>query len=216
MASGGALAGLVRPMGRRAVHLRLFPRTETIAEGREVLRLIQQYGRVEMFRNLKYDILSTPSTMVAIFETEESALELLRASPLRFYMRSEDSGERSISNSETPSDSTDIPVRHYQLQINHSNLNHRDQNEQIAYNGSFKVATNSAIQEDLITKVPMTGLSEFTLKKEEKPWRVIQTEKFREEKEATPLRRMLEEGLIVKKAPSRLQEEQASIEHTAT
>lgn len=57
-----------------------------MAESREILRLLQGYGKVEMFKNLKYDALPTPNTMLAIFESEEAAQKLLRRSPLRFNM----------------------------------------------------------------------------------------------------------------------------------
>lgn len=77
---------LTRGVGGRAVHLRLFPRPEGISESREILRLLQGYGKVEMFKNLKYDALPTSNTMLAIFQTEEAARALLRSSPLRFNM----------------------------------------------------------------------------------------------------------------------------------
>lgn len=200
MASSAALSGLIRPIGHRGVHLRLFPRIETIAESREILRLIQQYGRVEMFRNLKYDTLPAANTMIAIFESEDSVRQLLKASPLRFYMRPEDLGERTLGDTDDQSAAPTPHARHYQLQINNSTFHHRDHVEQNAYNGSFRVSGRCAIQEDLAKNVPMSGLSEFTLRKEEKPWRVLHFEKQREEEQAKTLRKMLEEGRLARSA----------------
>ncbi|THX60162.1 hypothetical protein D6D06_01449 [Aureobasidium pullulans] len=180
--ASGALSGLVRPIGNRAVHLRLHPRVETLAESREILRLLQQFGRVDVFRNFKYDALSMPNTMIAMFETEEAAQKLLEASPLRFVMR--------------PEESAAPQPRHYQLQVNASTFHHRDQIDQNAYNGAFKVSTRCLIQEDLVKKVPMPGLSEFTLRKEEKPWRVLQWEKYREDSQTKTLRQLLEEATL--------------------
>ncbi|KAG9836883.1 hypothetical protein KCU98_g13819, partial [Aureobasidium melanogenum] len=174
-----ALSGLVRPIKSRAVHLRLHPRVETLAESREMLRLMQQYGRVEMFRNFKYDALPVANTMIAIFETDEAAQKLLEASPLRFVMSPEGSG--------------DGRQRHYQLQANTSTFHHRDQIDQTAYNGSYKISSRCPVQEDLAKNVPMLGLSEFTLRKEEKPWRVLRSEKQKEEGAKT-LRQLLDEG----------------------
>ncbi|KAI5209558.1 hypothetical protein E4T39_00833 [Aureobasidium subglaciale] len=174
-----ALSGLVRPIGNRAVHLRLHPRVETLAESREILRLIQQYGRVDMFRNFKYDALPMPNTMIAIYESEEAARKLMEASPLRFVMSAEESGGNR--------------QRHYQLQVNSSTFHHRDHIEQNAYNGSFAVSTRCLIQEDLAKNVPMPGLSDFTLGKEEKPWNVIRWEKHREETQAKTMRQLAEE-----------------------
>jgi hypothetical protein len=172
------LSGLVRPIGNRAVHLRLHPRVETLAESREILRLMQKYGRVEMFRNFKYDAMPLANNMIAIYETEEAARSLIKVSPLRFVMGPEGSGEGR--------------QRHYQLQANTSTFHHRDQIDQTVYNGSYQVSGRSLVQEDLAKNVPMVGLSEFTLRKEEKPWRVLRREKEKDET-AKSLRQLLEE-----------------------
>lgn len=174
-----AFSGLIRPIGNRAVHLRLHPRVETLAESREILRLMQKFGRVEMFRNFKYDALPVANTMIAIYETDEGARKLLEESPLRFVMTPEGAGEGR--------------QRHYQLQANNSSFHHRDQIDQNVYNGSYKVSGRSLVQEDLVKNVPMVGLSEFTLRKEEKPWRVLRWEKQRETTVKT-LRQLLEEA----------------------
>ncbi|CAD0106441.1 unnamed protein product [Aureobasidium uvarum] len=174
-----ALSGFIRPIRNRTVHLRLYPRVETLAESREILRLVQQYGRVEMFRNFKYDAMPLANTMIAIYETDDAARKLLEASPLRFVMTAEGSGEGR--------------QRHYQLQANYSTIHHRDQIDQTVYNGSYKVSGRSLVQEDLAKKVPMTGLSEFTLRKEGKPWRTLRHEKEREATAKT-LRQLLDEA----------------------
>ncbi|KAI4799149.1 hypothetical protein E4T44_11881 [Aureobasidium sp. EXF-8845] len=172
------LSGLIRPIGNRAVHLRLHPRIETLAESREILRLMQKYGRVEMFRNFKYDAMPLANNMIAIYETEEAARSLIKVSPLRFVMSPEGSGEGR--------------QRHYQLQANTSTFHHRDQIDQTVYNGSYQVSGRSLVQEDLAKNVPMVGLSEFTLRKEEKPWRVLRREKERDGT-AKSLRQLLQE-----------------------
>ncbi|KAK6007208.1 hypothetical protein QM012_006216 [Aureobasidium pullulans] len=192
-----ALSGLIRPIKNRAVHLRLHPRVETLAESREILRLMQQYGRVEMFRNFKYDSLPMATTMIAIFETDEAARKLIEVSPLRFVM--------------SPEGSPDGRQRHYQLQANTSTFHHRDQIDQTVYNGSYKVSSRCPVQEDLAKNVPMLGLSEFTLRKEEKPWRVLRWERQREEESAKTLRQLLQEGPASNKstAPDHLQHEKS-------
>ncbi|KAI4828087.1 hypothetical protein E4T44_09869 [Aureobasidium sp. EXF-8845] len=190
------LSGLIRPIGNRAVHLRLHPRVETLAESREILRLMQKYGRVEMFRNFKYDAMPLANNMIAIYETEEAARSLIKVSPLRFVMGPEGSGEGR--------------QRHYQLQANTSTFHHRDQIDQTMYNGSYQVSGRSLVQEDLAKNVPMVGLSEFTLRKEEKPWRVLRREKERDET-AKSLRQLLEEELASRNgtAANHVQQEQS-------
>jgi len=142
---------------------------------------MQKFGRVEMFRNFKYDATPLANTMIAIYETDEGARKLLEESPLRFVMTREGSGEGQ--------------QRHHQLQANRSSIHHRDQIDQNVYNGSYKVSTRSLVQEDLAKNVPMSGLSEFTLRKEEKPWRVMRREKEREATAKT-LRQLLDEAPI--------------------
>lgn len=173
-----ASSGLIRPLGNRAVHLRLHPRVETLAESREIIRLMQRFGRVEMFRNFKYDAQPLANNMIAIYETEDGARKLLEESPLRFVMSAEGS--------------PDGQQRHYQLQANSSRFHHRDHIDQSIYNGCYKVSTRSLVQEDLAKNVPMQGLSEFTLRTEEKPWRVLRWEQQREESTKT-LREMLDD-----------------------
>jgi hypothetical protein len=131
-----------------------------------------------MFRNFKYDATPLANNMIAIYETEEAARSLIKVSPLRFVMGPEGSGEGR--------------QRHYQLQANTSTFHHRDQIDQTVYNGSYQVSGRSLVQEDLAKNVPMVGLSEFTLRKEEKPWRVLRREKERDET-AKSLRQLLEE-----------------------
>ncbi|KAK7540989.1 uncharacterized protein J3D65DRAFT_262379 [Phyllosticta citribraziliensis] len=67
----------------RAVHLKVHPRPLAIGESREFLRVLQQFGEVNMFRHLKYDHNSAPHTYLAIFRHEDAASKLLKASPLR-------------------------------------------------------------------------------------------------------------------------------------
>lgn len=173
-----AFSGLIRPIGNRAVHLWLHPRVETLAESREIIRLMQKFGRVEMFRNFKYDAQRMANTMIAIYETDEGARKLLEESPLRFVM--------------SPEGSPQGQQRHYQLQANPSRFHHRDHIDQSVYNGCYRVSNRSLVQEDLAKTVPMQGLSEFTLRKEEKPWRVLQREKQKEETTMT-LRQLLDD-----------------------
>jgi len=174
-----SISGLIRPIANRAVHLRLHPRVETLAESREILRLMQTFGRVEMFRNFKYDAQPLANNMIAIYESDDAARKLLEESPLRFVM--------------SPEGSPEGQQRHYQLQANPSTFHHRDHIDQSVYNGSYKVSNRSLVQEDLAKNVPMVGLSEFTLRKPEKPWRVLHREKEREQTTKT-LRHLLEDA----------------------
>lgn len=92
MAAYLAPNGLSRTITGRAVHLRILPRIENIAQSREILRLMQRFGEVEMYRNLRYDLLTMPNAALVVFKSGESAHRLLRQSPLRFTMQFDQSG----------------------------------------------------------------------------------------------------------------------------
>ena len=48
-----ATASLNRSLVGRAVHIKIYPRPRTITESREVLHILERYGEVTMYRNLK-------------------------------------------------------------------------------------------------------------------------------------------------------------------
>lgn len=108
MATSHKISGLTREVGKRAVHLRIVPRTESLSQSREVLELLRSYGRIEMYKSLKYDALPAPRTMLAIFESEESTVKLLRDSPLRFTMY-ENQHEDEVADDGHPPESYQDP-----------------------------------------------------------------------------------------------------------
>ncbi|KAI9868084.1 MAG: hypothetical protein M1813_006829 [Trichoglossum hirsutum] len=71
----------------RAVHLRVRPRTRNLEEGRQVLKELERFGPVEMFRSLKYEPDSNaPNIALAIYQHESSAQSLLKASPIEYTL----------------------------------------------------------------------------------------------------------------------------------
>ncbi|KAF2091033.1 hypothetical protein K490DRAFT_53954 [Saccharata proteae CBS 121410] len=68
------------------VHLTIHPRPSSMAESREVLRLLQQFGEVVMFRNLGYvqEKVFAPNVCLAIFKDEWAGARLIREAPLTF------------------------------------------------------------------------------------------------------------------------------------
>lgn len=63
--SMASIAGERLPSG--AVHIRVYPRPCNLAESREILRVLEGYGEVVMYKHLKVSILLslTPSKMLA-------------------------------------------------------------------------------------------------------------------------------------------------------
>ncbi|KAK4988508.1 hypothetical protein LTR50_003912 [Elasticomyces elasticus] len=93
MAVPHAITDITRQIADRAIHLRIYPRPQTLSESREVLRVLQGFGEVEMFKSLKYDAIPQNSTALAIFNDAEAARRVLRASPLRYTLEFVDGAE---------------------------------------------------------------------------------------------------------------------------
>ena len=77
---------IARPTANRAVHLRITPRPSDLGESREVMRLLSQFGEIEYFKNMKYDILSAPTAALIVYKEEGAAQACLKRSPIRFRM----------------------------------------------------------------------------------------------------------------------------------
>ncbi|KAK5190824.1 hypothetical protein LTR16_007695, partial [Cryomyces antarcticus] len=80
-----------------------------IGESRQILRVLQRFGDVVMFKNLRYELLvPAPNTALAIYREAESAKNLLRASPLLFTLEPVEGGgaalerEPEVSQEEPP------------------------------------------------------------------------------------------------------------------
>ncbi|KAL2042183.1 hypothetical protein N7G274_005371 [Stereocaulon virgatum] len=84
--AGQAIPAYARTAGR-AVHVKIHPRPRNLGESREVLRVLQQYGDVTMYKHLKHEPdLHAANTALAIYQNTESAEKIINASPLRFEL----------------------------------------------------------------------------------------------------------------------------------
>ncbi|RFU25613.1 hypothetical protein B7463_g10729, partial [Scytalidium lignicola] len=93
-----AVESLARSLTARTVHVKMTPTPKTFSERREVLRVLERFGKVDVFKGLKYNA-AAPSlnTFITVFEDQTSAEELLRVSPIRYKL---------ISHTEPTSTST--------------------------------------------------------------------------------------------------------------
>lgn len=57
MAAARGLAKVVDALASKTVHVKIYPTTRTFAERREVLRVLEGFGEVTMFRSLKVCLL---------------------------------------------------------------------------------------------------------------------------------------------------------------
>ena len=102
-----------------SVHIRVFPRPRNLAESREILRVLEGYGEVVMYKHLKVSILHTPLNMVertskltcdctreikyephtpapnsilAIYQASSSVQKIINDSPFRFKIENRGAG----------------------------------------------------------------------------------------------------------------------------
>ncbi|KAH8796290.1 hypothetical protein BGZ57DRAFT_731011, partial [Hyaloscypha finlandica] len=74
-------------LSARTVFLKLHPSARTFAERREVLRVMERFGEVTMFKSYKYNPRSpTPNTFLVLFASESAARDLVNASPVRYRL----------------------------------------------------------------------------------------------------------------------------------
>ncbi|MCJ1350230.1 MAG: hypothetical protein MMC33_000211 [Icmadophila ericetorum] len=252
----------------RAVHIQVYPRPRNIAESREILRVLEGYGEVVMYKNLKYEPQApAPNSLLAIYKHENEAQKLIKASPIKFKSdksviygpRQLDTGNhgsprataafdrgqkieetratashqkppqspdptgdssttttkpdsRSASGpdieskaplkdcngpSATSSASEGLDSEHHQFQlyVSPSAMNHQAYIERQGYYGRFNVDGRSVIAEDLEPRVPLSGLIDLHISKEEVPLRIRMKRAETGSMRALPrLRTLWEEG----------------------
>ncbi|PQE11025.1 Dimethylglycine oxidase protein [Rutstroemia sp. NJR-2017a BVV2] len=76
-------------LASRTVHVKAHPTARTLAERREVLRVLEGFGEVVMFRCLKHHPLEPiPNSFFGIFASAASVKEIINASPIRYQLTS--------------------------------------------------------------------------------------------------------------------------------
>ncbi|KAL8957996.1 MAG: hypothetical protein Q9193_004862 [Seirophora villosa] len=90
-----------------SVHIRISPRPRNLAESKEVLKVLQQYGEVVMYRHLKYEAPNpTLNAALAIYQSEHSATSAVEASPIRFQYQPRSDAWRAQSWKDIVSEGT--------------------------------------------------------------------------------------------------------------
>ncbi|KAG4412840.1 hypothetical protein IFR04_014024 [Cadophora malorum] len=84
------IAHAARSLTSRTLHLKVHPTPRTFAEQREVLRVIERFGEVSVFKSLKYDPhRPIHNAFLAVYNSASSARKLQNESPLRYRLISE-------------------------------------------------------------------------------------------------------------------------------
>ncbi|KAF2100882.1 hypothetical protein NA57DRAFT_54955 [Rhizodiscina lignyota] len=93
-----ARAALAKSVVAKATHVRIYPPPADLGESREILKVLQRYGEVVTYKNLKLQDANTrlatqyefnnpsPNSSLAIFRDQESVDRLISESPLRFAL----------------------------------------------------------------------------------------------------------------------------------
>ncbi|KIN05772.1 hypothetical protein OIDMADRAFT_97786, partial [Oidiodendron maius Zn] len=77
-------------LARRTVHIKMHPTARTFSERREVLRVLERFGEVTMFRSYKYHPKNpVPNAFLSVFTDENAAQAVVNASPMRYRLVSD-------------------------------------------------------------------------------------------------------------------------------
>ncbi|KAL5321489.1 hypothetical protein ACEPPN_009448 [Leptodophora sp. 'Broadleaf-Isolate-01'] len=116
-----SIASKARSLPSRTLHLKVFPTPRTFAEQREVLRVIERFGEVSVFKSLKYDPQRpVHDAFLAVYNSESSAQGLENVSPLRYRLIHESSTPSPADSPEDDaSNSTVFELRASKTKYNH-------------------------------------------------------------------------------------------------
>ena len=139
---------------------------------------------------MKYDpVLKAGNTALALYKDGEEAKKLLEASPLRLEMGNGGVREVVRKKGDGLNDSRDVEeegscsVRETELRVEPSRLNHQAYIQRQHYYGYFEPETTSAMYLDLERRVPVVGMADCRIDKEEPELRLRQRRMAREQKE---------------------------------
>ena len=182
LASQSTLAPYARTNGR-GVHLRIHPRPANISESRKILSVLQQYGDVVMYQNLKYDPDSKAENIaLALYKENAEADSLVAASPLKLEMGSSGVKQLSMDASGAISRSAEgeekfmAPASSYPKYFNFifdfSKIYFQLVIRRQHYYSSFRPNTHDQMFQDLQTKVPVAAMADCQVGKGEVPLRL--------------------------------------------
>ncbi|KAF1955161.1 hypothetical protein CC80DRAFT_549373 [Byssothecium circinans] len=74
-------------LAQRSVHLRIMPRPSSVSESREILRVLQRFGPMDVYKSLRFEYHNPMGNIaLAIYSHADSAQQALNASPIRFAL----------------------------------------------------------------------------------------------------------------------------------
>ncbi|KAG9232296.1 hypothetical protein BJ875DRAFT_89870 [Amylocarpus encephaloides] len=121
-------------LAKRTVHIKIHPIPQTFAERREILRVLEQFGEVSMFRSLKYSPRTPiPDAFLTLFSSPSAANTALNSTPLRYRLLTtppspplspDQKLEATVAPLENPPPSPPATEKTFELHISPSSFNH--------------------------------------------------------------------------------------------
>ncbi|KAI9887301.1 MAG: hypothetical protein M1823_000895 [Watsoniomyces obsoletus] len=158
------------------VVLRIYPRPRDIHDTRLVMREIEKFGKVLIWRNARYQSSMHPgnvnNAIQVILQSASSARELVEASPLRISLPSSPSSSisqsslsphlppRTSSEESSPSEESPSPSRIHDITAHPSKFQHRQSIILNPFYGPFSPEYRSPIAADLAKTVPLPGVAD--------------------------------------------------------
>ncbi|KAH6683229.1 hypothetical protein B0J14DRAFT_529246 [Halenospora varia] len=146
-------------LATRSVHIKMYPTAQTFAERREVLRVLEQFGEVTMFRSLKY-LPKNPvaNAFLAIFDHADAAATIINRSPIQYRLTKHGLPHDSPEEPASPAPEIEPSQKAFELHISSTNFNHSKHISSSPLYGPFKPISpkESYIAASLQNTVPPT------------------------------------------------------------
>ncbi|KAH7351239.1 hypothetical protein BKA65DRAFT_254756 [Rhexocercosporidium sp. MPI-PUGE-AT-0058] len=116
-----SITSAARSLSPRTLHLKVYPTPRTFAEQREVLRVIERFGEVSVFKSLKYDPhRPVHNAFLAVYNSASSAKGLEEVSPLRYRIINESPHLPAAQNLEDDTSNSTV----FELHASNTSYNH--------------------------------------------------------------------------------------------
>ncbi|KAK2625875.1 hypothetical protein QTJ16_005187 [Diplocarpon rosae] len=159
MAAAGGKT-LTEALSARTLHMKVYPTPNSFAERREVLRVVERFGELTMFKSRKYDYKRpVHNAFIAVYNSPDSREDLYKVSPLRYRLVTESADGEAADKSEEESSKV------FELYATDTNFNHESflhsprQNPLHGPYGPLRPKT-SAIQHSLRKIIPDSNMSD--------------------------------------------------------
>lgn len=161
-----AMKAAASSLASRTFHIKTHPAVTSLPERREVLRVLSEFGSIEMFKSLKYES-GVTNAFIGIFENENARNQAIEASPLNYSLIIEEAVDPALHAGENiatgPQNSrhvnkyrTQSRTVEYELRISPSSYDHAASIKRSPLYGPFDPVprNRSHVAADLAARIP--------------------------------------------------------------